>query len=118
MGSNRRRPFRAGYGDREPGGQHHSERNRRCFQKGGRESWVSSNLNKGHYDYYYWILTILSVGNLVYFIFCSRAYKCCEEERVWDEDVVEDKAGASMPKETAMIDMHSSRDASSTYFSA
>ncbi|KAL0339040.1 UNVERIFIED_CONTAM: protein NRT1/ PTR FAMILY 1.2 [Sesamum angustifolium] len=87
-------------------------------KRGGRESWVSSNLNKGHYDYYYWILTILSVGNLVYFIFCSRAYKCCEEERVWDEDVVEDKAGASMPKETAMIDMHSSRDASSTYFSA
>ncbi|KAL0374371.1 UNVERIFIED_CONTAM: protein NRT1/ PTR FAMILY 1.2 [Sesamum radiatum] len=90
-------------------------------KRGGRESWVSSNLNRGHYDYYYWILTILSVGNLVYFIFCSRAYKGCEEERVWDEDVVEDKAGANfMPKEAAMIDMHNSRDrdSSSTYFSA
>ncbi|KAL0410638.1 UNVERIFIED_CONTAM: protein NRT1/ PTR FAMILY 1.2 [Sesamum latifolium] len=87
-------------------------------KRGGRESWVSSNLNKGHYDYYYWILTVLSVGNLVYFIFCSRAYKSCEGERVWDEDVVEDKAGDFMPKEAAMTDMHNSRDSSSTYFSA
>ncbi|KAK4415461.1 protein NRT1/ PTR FAMILY 1.2 [Sesamum alatum] len=87
-------------------------------KRGGRESWVSSNLNKGHYDYYYWILTILSVANFVYFIFCSRAYKCCEEERVWDEDVVEDKVGAFTPKEVAMIDMPISKDDSSTYFSA
>ncbi|PIA64872.1 hypothetical protein AQUCO_00100384v1 [Aquilegia coerulea] len=47
----------------------------------GKESWVSSNLNKGHYDYYYWILTILSVMNFLYFLVCSWAYGPCEGER-------------------------------------
>ncbi|KAI3443757.1 hypothetical protein Pfo_000422 [Paulownia fortunei] len=89
-------------------------------KKGGGESWVSSNLNKGHYDYYYWILTILCVANLVYFNFVGRAYKCCEDKKVWDEDVVEEgKTGAFITKEAAMVDMPKSKDSnSSTYFSA
>ncbi|KAK7850275.1 protein nrt1/ ptr family 1.2 [Quercus suber] len=49
-------------------------------KKGG-ESWVSSNINKAHYDYYYWLLTGLSSANLMYFLFCSKAYGPCEEER-------------------------------------
>ncbi|KAH6779007.1 Major facilitator superfamily protein [Perilla frutescens var. hirtella] len=84
-------------------------------QRGGRESWVSDNLNKGHYDYYYWVLTILSVLNLIYFIFCSRFYKCFEKEKVWDIDEMEDH------KNNAMIDMPKSKDdhsSNSTYLSA
>ncbi|KAK3041696.1 hypothetical protein RJ639_001506 [Escallonia herrerae] len=54
-------------------------------KRGGGPSWVSNNLNQGHYDYYYWVLTILSVANFFYFIFCSRAYGSCEEPKVWDE---------------------------------
>ncbi|KMT18018.1 hypothetical protein BVRB_2g032120 [Beta vulgaris subsp. vulgaris] len=38
------------------------------------ESWVSSDINKGHYDYYYWILAGLSLLNYVYFVFCSKGY--------------------------------------------
>ncbi|XP_047322570.1 protein NRT1/ PTR FAMILY 1.2-like [Impatiens glandulifera] len=41
---------------------------------GGNESWVSSNINKGHYDYFYWVLTGLSLVNVFYFMVCSRHY--------------------------------------------
>ncbi|XP_047947032.1 protein NRT1/ PTR FAMILY 1.2-like [Salvia hispanica] len=51
-------------------------------RRGGRESWVADNVNKGHYDYYYWVLTILSVVNLMYFILLSRFYKCFEKEKI------------------------------------
>ncbi|CAH9076587.1 unnamed protein product [Cuscuta europaea] len=44
-------------------------------------SWISSNINKGHYDYYNWVLAGLSLVNLLLFFFCSRAYGPCREER-------------------------------------
>lgn len=48
------------------------------YTKGeGKESWVSSNINKARYDYYYWLLSILSFLNLLYFVFCSWAYGPC-----------------------------------------
>ncbi|CAH9136402.1 unnamed protein product [Cuscuta epithymum] len=50
--------------------------------KGGEGgSWISSNINQGHYDYYNWVLAGLSLLNLLLFIFCSRAYGPCREER-------------------------------------
>lgn len=50
-------------------------------RKRGGESWVSSNINKAHYDYYYWLLAGLGSINLVYFLVCSKAYSSCEGER-------------------------------------
>ncbi|KAL5729149.1 hypothetical protein ACHQM5_002138 [Ranunculus cassubicifolius] len=47
-------------------------------KRGGHVSWVSSNLNKGHYDYYYWLLTVLSGINFLYFLVCCWAYGPCE----------------------------------------
>lgn len=47
--------------------------------RGGKVSWVSSNINKGHYDYYYWVLSGISVVNLFYFIVCSWAYGPCAD---------------------------------------
>ncbi|GMI80604.1 nitrate transporter 1.12 [Hibiscus trionum] len=41
------------------------------------ESWISSNINKGHYDYFYWLLAALSVLNFIYFLACSNAYGPC-----------------------------------------
>ncbi|EXB74532.1 putative peptide transporter [Morus notabilis] len=53
----------------------------------GKESWVSDNINRGHYDYYYWLLAIMSFVNLFYYLFCSWAYGPCAEQmkKVTDE---------------------------------
>lgn len=55
-------------------------------KKGGRESWVSNNLNQGHYDYYYWLLTGLCVANFFYYLLCSWIYGSCEEKKIWDDE--------------------------------
>lgn len=45
------------------------------YTKGeGKESWVSSSINKGHYEYYYWLLAVLTAFNLLYFVACCWAY--------------------------------------------
>ncbi|KAF3973928.1 hypothetical protein CMV_002694 [Castanea mollissima] len=41
---------------------------------GGKDSWVSKNIDKGHYDKYYWLLAVLSFINLLYFFVCSWIY--------------------------------------------
>ncbi|KAK1266061.1 putative peptide transporter [Acorus gramineus] len=43
-------------------------------RRGGGEGWVPTNLNRGHYDYYYWVLTLMSSVNFLYFIVCSWCY--------------------------------------------
>ncbi|XP_047328968.1 protein NRT1/ PTR FAMILY 1.2-like [Impatiens glandulifera] len=43
-------------------------------KEGGNESWVSSNINKGHYDYYHWVLAGLSLVNAFYFMVCRKHY--------------------------------------------
>ncbi|XP_020217230.2 protein NRT1/ PTR FAMILY 1.2 [Cajanus cajan] len=45
---------------------------------GGHESWLSSNINKGHYDYYYAFICALSFVNFVYFLYCSKSYGPCK----------------------------------------
>lgn len=42
--------------------------------KGGKQSWVCDNINKGHYDKYYWLLAIMSALNFLYYLVCSWAY--------------------------------------------
>lgn len=48
---------------------------------GGQESWVSSNINKGHYDYYYSLICALSFLNFLYFVYCSKVYGPCKDRR-------------------------------------
>ncbi|KAK4395230.1 protein NRT1/ PTR FAMILY 1.2 [Sesamum angolense] len=48
-------------------------------KNGGKESWVSSNINKGHYDFYYWLLAAMTFINLIYFLCCSWIYGPCVE---------------------------------------
>lgn len=66
----------------------------------GKESWVSNNINQGHYDYYYWLLAALSFFNLSYYILCSRCYGPVLEER---NKVVHEKERFPVEEEMAML---------------
>ncbi|XP_074285329.1 protein NRT1/ PTR FAMILY 1.2-like isoform X2 [Silene latifolia] len=50
-------------------------------RKGGKEGWITSNVNKGHYDYYYWLLAMLSFMNIIYYLYCSWMYGPLVEQR-------------------------------------
>lgn len=47
-------------------------------KRGGNEGWIRSNINKGHYDYYYWLLAGLNMANFIYFLACCKAYGPCK----------------------------------------
>ncbi|CAL5439742.1 unnamed protein product [Camellia sinensis] len=49
-------------------------------RRGGKESWLSNNINKAHYESYYWLLAIMSAINIFYFLLCSWAYGPCSNE--------------------------------------
>lgn len=57
-------------------------------ERGGRESWLSPNVNKGHYDYYYGMLTILGMVNMLYFLVCSWGYGS-NQAITWDDQEVD-----------------------------
>lgn len=42
--------------------------------KDGQDSWFANNLNKAHIDYFYYLLAVLSVVELVLFIFITKFY--------------------------------------------
>uniref|UniRef100_A0A0D9WP28 Major facilitator superfamily (MFS) profile domain-containing protein n=2 Tax=Leersia perrieri TaxID=77586 RepID=A0A0D9WP28_9ORYZ len=37
-------------------------------------NWLPDNINHGKLDYFYWIVTLLQVVNLVYYVVCARCY--------------------------------------------
>ncbi|KAK7255415.1 hypothetical protein RIF29_28824 [Crotalaria pallida] len=56
--------------------------------RGGKDGWISDNINKGRYDNYYWVLATLSAVNILYYLVCSRAYgpTADEEPKVTEEN--------------------------------
>lgn len=42
--------------------------------KNGSVGWIPDNLNYGHIDYFFWLLAVLSVLNLIVFIVVARLY--------------------------------------------
>lgn len=52
----------------------------------GKESWVSTNINKGHYDYYFWLLFGVMVANFFHFLYCSKGYGPCTGEKYEGQD--------------------------------
>ncbi|KAL8107179.1 hypothetical protein AgCh_023840 [Apium graveolens] len=44
----------------------------------GKPSWISSNINQGHYDYYYLVIACICAVNMLYYLLCSWAYGPCE----------------------------------------
>ncbi|XP_066312606.1 protein NRT1/ PTR FAMILY 1.2-like isoform X2 [Miscanthus floridulus] len=55
-------------------------------RRGGRTGWLVDNLNVGHYDYYYWLLTAYGVANFVYFAWCCWVYGEEGKNVEWEED--------------------------------
>ncbi|KAI4387007.1 hypothetical protein MLD38_004876 [Melastoma candidum] len=53
--------------------------------RGGKPSWVSNNINRGHYDKYYWLLAFISFANIFYFLACSWAYGPLTERGTKDQ---------------------------------
>ncbi|CAA3001869.1 NRT1 PTR FAMILY -like [Olea europaea subsp. europaea] len=43
--------------------------------RGGNPGWIPDNLNKGHLDYFYWLLAGLSFVNMVVYVFCAKIFK-------------------------------------------
>lgn len=43
--------------------------------KGGKPGWIPDNLNEGHLDYFFWLLALLSLSNLVIYLSCACRYK-------------------------------------------
>lgn len=60
---------------------------------GGKISWLDSNINKGHVDYYYWLIAFIGFLNLFYFFVCLRAYPKGNDERgrSFFEDLAKDE---------------------------
>lgn len=58
---------------------------------GGHHTWISTDIDKGRYDYYYLILAGLSVANIMYFILCSNSYGPLKEETKLGEEEEEEE---------------------------
>ncbi|VAI72824.1 unnamed protein product [Triticum turgidum subsp. durum] len=57
-------------------------------------NWLPDNINRGKLDYFYWVVTLLQVMNLVYYLICARQYtykpvQHHEEEEGEDKSMVE-----------------------------
>ncbi|CAI8583933.1 unnamed protein product [Vicia faba] len=68
--------------------------------RGGKQGWITDNINQGHFDKYYWVIAGVSALNLVYFLVCSWAYgptvgqvskETTEENGSKEEDLTEFK---------------------------
>lgn len=44
--------------------------------------WISNNLNKGHLDYFFWLLAGLSFLNLLVYIVCAKKHRQKKASRV------------------------------------
>ncbi|KAG8054311.1 hypothetical protein GUJ93_ZPchr0001g31093 [Zizania palustris] len=46
----------------------------RVTARGGRPGWIPDDINRGHLDYFFWLLTVLCIGNLVAYLLIARWY--------------------------------------------
>ncbi|CAI0375987.1 unnamed protein product [Linum tenue] len=54
---------------------------------GEEHNWLPDrNLNRGRLDYYYWLISAIQVGNLVYFSICAASFTSNPAAKAADED--------------------------------
>ncbi|GKF16033.1 proton-dependent oligopeptide transporter family protein, partial [Tanacetum coccineum] len=46
----------------------------------GQDGWISDNVNKGHIDYFYYLLAGISAGAFMIYIYAAKCYDIIEEE--------------------------------------
>uniref|UniRef100_A0ACD5TI87 Uncharacterized protein n=1 Tax=Avena sativa TaxID=4498 RepID=A0ACD5TI87_AVESA len=64
----------------------------------GSDGWLANDLNQGRLDYFYWLLAVISIINIVFFTVAARGY-VYKEKRLAD-------AGIELADEEAMIVGH------------
>ncbi|KAG9140329.1 hypothetical protein Leryth_018500 [Lithospermum erythrorhizon] len=72
-------------------------------KRGGKVSWLDNNINQGHLDYYYWMLTALCVANVFYYLLCSWAYGPCDDTKIWYETEYKNKEVEEEEKEKDIV---------------
>lgn len=60
--------------------------------KNGKLGWIPDNLNRGHLDYFYWLLAILSVINFLIYLLVANWYTY-KKTGDYAEDDIENDAG-------------------------
>ncbi|KAJ4769122.1 Protein NRT1/ PTR FAMILY 5.1 [Rhynchospora pubera] len=55
--------------------------------KNGKLGWIPDNLNRGHLDYFYWLLAILSVINFLVYLLISNWYTYKKTEDDFEDDM-------------------------------
>ncbi|XP_026424958.1 protein NRT1/ PTR FAMILY 8.1-like [Papaver somniferum] len=50
--------------------------------RNGQLGWIPDNLNRGHLDYFYWVLTALSAVNFVVYLFIAKRYTCTSKTAI------------------------------------
>ncbi|KAG0610654.1 hypothetical protein M758_7G081500 [Ceratodon purpureus] len=53
----------------------------RVTTRNGDPGWIADNINRGHIDYFFWLLAIMSAVNFVLFLICARWYKTVQTWR-------------------------------------
>ncbi|KAL2621052.1 hypothetical protein R1flu_001257 [Riccia fluitans] len=64
-------------------------------ERNGNPGWIPDNINRGHIDYFFWLLAALSFLNLCFYLICAHFYRY---KRVYAE-VDEDDETAPRPPE-------------------
>uniref|UniRef100_J3MHX8 Peptide transporter n=1 Tax=Oryza brachyantha TaxID=4533 RepID=J3MHX8_ORYBR len=44
--------------------------------RGGGVGWIPDNLNRGHLDYFFWLLAVLSTVNFLVYLWIAKWYRC------------------------------------------
>lgn len=55
----------------------------------GSKNWFVSNINRGHLDYFYWLLAALSAMNLIWYILLAHLYEYKEVESINSSNLYE-----------------------------
>ncbi|KAL3680988.1 hypothetical protein R1sor_023944 [Riccia sorocarpa] len=55
-------------------------------EKNGKPGWIPDNINRGHIDYFFWLLAVLSLLNLGFYIICAHFYQYKSVYAEVDED--------------------------------